>query len=101
MNIRWLSLGKAIYILMGNFLVPGSQTSVLSIGLLILAYIHAFVGALLSQIAMGIVLYRLNIPVRNLTSIIDPEFPRKNYIVIPQAFGLMGINSKDSGFYQI
>lgn len=85
--------------MMGNFFTITSQASIISIGVAVVAFTHTFLASTIMQISFGIISSYVGLTKNNMTTLIKPTFPRPNLVILPQAFGLMGILQLNKLYY--
>lgn len=77
--------------MMGNIMVITSQASMLSIGVVIMAFVHTLIGSMIMQISIGMISSYVNLTPENITTVFKvQDIQRPLLIIIPQGFGIMG-----------
>lgn len=89
-NVIGVALGKAIFIMLGNFLPSTAQTSVLSIAVVICAFLQSFLSTLLTEVSVCIIDSGLH-ESKDILNIVKRNYTRQNLILIPEAFGILGL----------
>lgn len=83
-------MGRGIHILCGNLLNPTANTSIISIGCILMTIVHTFAASLVTNLAIGIISYNANLEGSHFDVLIRTNYTTTWFIIIPQALGLVG-----------